>query len=161
MRQPPLEPEDPARDATPDAVNRDLDAERIRDVAAFRGADDAAITSRLAELDREWDVERVLELNAASLTIVGLALSRVHSRRWLGLSAVVPTFLVQHAVQGWCPPIPLFRRLGVRTRREIDTERTALKALRGDFAEVASRASDVTAPSDDVARHALGVAARR
>ncbi|HET9942578.1 MAG TPA: hypothetical protein VFR05_04515, partial [Terriglobia bacterium] len=41
--------------------------------------------------------------------------------------------LLQHAVQGWCPPVPLFRRLGIRTQREIDEERYALKAMRGDF----------------------------
>jgi len=155
------EPDDPVREATTESVNRDLDEERVHAVARLRGADDARISERLAELDQEWDVERVLELNAATLTLVGVALSRLHSPRWLALSAVVPSFLVQHAVQGWCPPIVLFRKLGVRTRREIDTERTALKALRGDFADVPSRAADVTATSDDVARLALEVTARR
>ncbi len=46
---------------------------------------------------------------------------------------VVGSFLLQHAVQGWCPPLPVFRRMGVRTQTEIDEERAALKALRGDF----------------------------
>ena len=46
---------------------------------------------------------------------------------------MVGGFLLQHAVQGWCPPVPVFRRLGVRTQTEIDEERYALKALRGDF----------------------------
>ena len=46
---------------------------------------------------------------------------------------VVGGFLLQHAVQGWCPPLPVFRRYGVRTQTEIDDERYALKALRGDF----------------------------
>jgi hypothetical protein len=155
------EPDDPVREATGDAVNQELDEERVRAVARLRSADDARISDRLAELDQEWDVERVLELNAATLTLVGVALSRLHSPRWLALSTVVPSFLIQHAVQGWCPPIVLFRKLGVRTRREIDTERTALKALRGDFADIASRAADVTATSDDVARLALAVTARR
>jgi hypothetical protein len=44
-------------------------------------------------------------------------------------------FLLQHAVQGWCPPLPLLRRLGVRTADEINEERYALKALRGDFVD--------------------------
>jgi hypothetical protein len=43
-------------------------------------------------------------------------------------------FFVQHAIQGWCPPIPIFRAYKVRTRPEIDREKYALKALRGDFA---------------------------
>ena len=38
-----------------------------------------------------------------------------------------------HAVQGWYPLLPLFRRMGIRTETEIATERYALKAIRGDF----------------------------
>ena len=55
------------------------------------------------------------------------------SRKWFALPGVVAGFLLQHALQGWCPPLPIFRRLGVRTQSEIDHERYALKALRGDF----------------------------
>jgi hypothetical protein len=57
-------------------------------------------------------------------------------RRFFVFPAVVAGFLLQHALQGWCPPLPAFHRLGVRTPREIDVERTALKAMRGDFAAV-------------------------
>jgi len=49
------------------------------------------------------------------------------------LPALVTGFLFQHAVQGWCPPVPVLRRLGFRTSYEIEEERQALKALRGDF----------------------------
>jgi len=48
----------------------------------------------------------------------------------------VTAFLLQHAVQGWCPPLPVLRRLGFRTAREIEVERNALKALRGDFGHI-------------------------
>jgi hypothetical protein len=92
-----------------------------------------AIDRRLAELDREWDIERLLEANASSLVVIGCALGAFVSRRFFALPALVGGFLLQHAIQGWCPPVPLFRRLGVRTEREIDEERFALKALRGDF----------------------------
>jgi hypothetical protein len=95
------------------------------------GAD--AIARRLEELDHEWDIERTLEANAASISLIGCALGATVSRRFFLLPAVVAGFLLQHAVQGWCPPIPLFRRLGVRTQFEIEQERYALKALRGDF----------------------------
>jgi hypothetical protein len=54
----------------------------------------------------------------------------------------VLSFLFQHAVQGWRPPVPVFRRLGVRTREEIDRERYALKALRGDFNGVGPDGND-------------------
>ena len=96
------------------------------------------IDNRLHELDREWDIERVLEANASSLAFAGTALAMSHHRRWMILPALVTGFLFQHAVQGWCPPIPILRRLGFRTAREIDIERTALKVLRGDFAQIAS-----------------------
>ncbi len=51
---------------------------------------------------------------------------------------LVSGFLFQHAIEGWCPPVPILRRLGFRTSYEIDEERQALKALRGDF-DLASR----------------------
>ena len=40
---------------------------------------------------------------------------------------------MQHALQGWCPTVPEFRRIGVRTAKEINREKYALKAMRGDF----------------------------
>ena len=53
-------------------------------------------------------------------------------------------FLFQHALQGWCPPVPVLRRLGFRTVYEIDRERFSLKAIRGDFEQV-PRAPDKAA----------------
>lgn len=117
---------------TDDAVNRRIAHQtglRIRRYAASP----REIDRRLRELDREWDVERVLELNAAVVALSGVVLALTRNRRWLFLSGLVATFLGQHAVQGWCPPIPLLRLLGVRTSREIEIERVALKMLRGDF----------------------------
>lgn len=94
------------------------------------------IGRRLQELDEEWDMERLLETNATSIALIGLGLGATVSRRFYLLPAVVMGFLLQHALQGWCPPVPLFRRLRVRTQSEIELERYALKALRGDFVEV-------------------------
>jgi hypothetical protein len=96
------------------------------------------INQRLEQLDREWDTERTLEANAASLAFAGTALGALSSRWWLLLPATVTAFLFQHAVQGWCPPLPVLRRLGVRTAQEIEAERYALKALRGDFKNIPS-----------------------
>jgi len=107
-----------------------------RNVALYALAGSGAIDNRLSDLDGEWDVERVLEANAASISLVGLALGAVVDRRWFMLPAAVAAFLLQHAIQGWCPPIPLFRRLGIRTAGEIQQERHALKALRGDYRSI-------------------------
>jgi hypothetical protein len=78
----------------------------------------------------------LLETNASLLAFTGLALGVAHRKKWLIIPGLVLPVLFQHAVQGWCPPIPVFRRLGFRTREEIDREKYALKVLRGDFAEV-------------------------
>lgn len=91
------------------------------------------IEERLRELKREWDVERTLEANASALAFAGIVLAALVDRRWLALPAAVTGFLFQHATQGWCPPLPVIRRLGFRTATEIAQEFYALKAIRGDF----------------------------
>ena len=83
-------------------------------------------------------MERLLETNASAIAFTGLVLGLTQSKKWLIVPGIVLPFLFQHAVQGWCPPVPVFRRLGVRTREEIDRERYALKVLRGDFERVQS-----------------------
>ncbi len=98
------------------------------------------ISDRLGELDREWDIERAIEANAAVIGFTGIALAAGQNRRWLALPALVTSFLFQHALQGWCPPVPVLRRLGFRTTYEIEEERRALKALRGDFGQPAENA---------------------
>ena len=90
------------------------------------------IDRRLQELDEEWDVERVLETGSSALSLFGLVVGQVR-RRWLLLPLVVQGFFLQHAIQGWCPPLSVIRRLGLRTRDEIATERFALLSVRGDL----------------------------
>lgn len=99
------------------------------------------IERRLDELDWEWDIERLLEANAAFFATLGVILGHRHPK-WRLLSVVVGGFLFQHAIQGWCPPVAIFRRLGVRTMGEINHERYALKALRGDFDEINSKSGE-------------------
>jgi hypothetical protein len=94
------------------------------------------IPERLTELDEEWDIERTLEANAAAASLAGIALAAFVDRRWLVLPTAVAGFLMQHATQGWCPPLPVFRRMGVRTAQEIEAERRALlRALEGGGAD--------------------------
>ena len=99
------------------------------------------IPHRLKELDAEWDIERAIEANASVVAFVGVALGYFVHPYWLALPALVTAFLFQHAIQGWCPPVPVLRRLGFRTADEIGKERMALKAIRGDFDKV-SQAQD-------------------
>lgn len=125
-------------------VNEKIRHETEANVTQCRAAGPEAIDRRLAELDREWDTERTLEANAATLATVGAGLALLVDRRFAWVPLVVGGFLLQHAVQGWCPPLPIFRRMGIRTQTEIDRERYALKALRGDFNQV--RGDETNAP---------------
>ena len=118
---------------TPLQVNRDIERQTRERLARYAEADPAQIEERLRELDREWDIERMLETNASAAVLTGVILGVTVDRRWFALPAVVGGFLLQHALQGWCPPLPILRRLGFRTASEIDHERYALKAMRGDF----------------------------
>jgi hypothetical protein len=117
---------------TDESVQRRIELAMRRRVNDLAG-DEQALRRRLGELDREWDIERKLETNASLLALVGVVLGLGVNRWFLLLPLTVTAFLFQHAVQGWCPPLPIFRRLGTRTQREIGQERYALKAIRGDF----------------------------
>ena len=114
-------------------------ARRLHERLAMRVAHYAdhpeQIADRLQELDREWDIERILSLNSSALSLLGLWRGIIRGkRRWLLLPFAVQGFFLQHAIQGWCPPLSLLRNMGVRTQQEIEQERYALKFLRGDFA---------------------------
>ncbi|NML18303.1 hypothetical protein [Azohydromonas caseinilytica] len=126
-------PLDRTRRHTAREVLRRIDEDTVSSLARCAEAGPAAITARLGELDREWDTDRVLELEAASMGLLGVALA-AWKPRLLALPGVVALALMVQATTGRYPLMPLFRRLGVRTAREIERERHALKALRGDFA---------------------------
>lgn len=123
---------------TSEAINERIRRQTDENVARYSAAGPAAIEQRLTELDREWDIERTLEANAATAVLLGVTLGATVNRRFFYFPAMVAGFLLQHAIQGWCPPVPIFRRLGFRTSAEIDQERYALKALRGDFRTIAA-----------------------
>lgn len=119
--------------STPDSINQRIRRRTAASIARALVDRPRSIDARLRELDREWDVERALALTASSFVLLGTALSAARGRPWLWLPAIVSGFLLQHSIQGFCPPLPVLRALGMRTRREIEGERTALKAARGDF----------------------------
>ncbi|HZW39733.1 MAG TPA: hypothetical protein VFF33_10560 [Ignavibacteriaceae bacterium] len=116
-----------------DTMNTKIDADILGNIKKYSSLRIDEINNKIKNLDKEWDAERVLETNAASLSIVGLGLAFFVSKKWFALSAVAASFLLQQGIQGWCPPLPLFRKLGIRTKKEIDKEKYALKFLKGDF----------------------------
>jgi hypothetical protein len=123
-------------DNTAEHINVWIHSETQKRVARCAARGPTSIDRRLRELDEEWDIERTLEANAATAVLIGCTLGASIDRRWFAFPAIVGALLLQHAIQGWCPPLIWFRRMGVRTQSEIDYERYALKALRGDFKDI-------------------------
>jgi hypothetical protein len=127
----------------PEKANEQVLRELRERIAWYADRPQDEVEQRLEELEREWDLERVLLVDAAVLSWVGLALGVTVGRKWLLLPGVVAGFLLQHAVTGWSPPVAVLRWLKCRSRRELDAEKFALRVQRGDFrgAEVGHSAS--------------------
>jgi hypothetical protein len=130
--------EDRVRAHTTRHVKDEIDRDAELRVMRAANAPEAVLSRRIEELDREWDIERWLETNASALALTGTVLGLLVNKKFFAIPCIVLSFLFQHAMRGWCPPIPILRRKGVRTRREIDAEKYALKALRGDFSGLRS-----------------------
>ncbi len=124
------------RHTTPESLAR-IDASIEENIRFYATQPEHVISRRIDELEREWSIERWLEANASSLALTTLFLGTFR-KKWLVLTGGILSFLLLHAVEGWCPPLPLLRRLGIRTRGEIDREKFALKFLRGDFRSIPS-----------------------
>jgi hypothetical protein len=114
-------------------VQREIEG-RVRHVTS-QGRD--AVQRRIFELEREWNIDQALMTNLAVLGLAGVLAGALRSRKWLASPAIQLAFLFMHASVGWCPPSPLFRRLGFRTQKEIDAERAILKEAIGDRREEA------------------------
>jgi hypothetical protein len=129
---------DAVRANTKAEVQRKIDKKIREQIIHYASQPKDVISRRIFELEREWDIERVLEANASSIGLLSLVWGVTRNKKCLVLTGTVLSFLFLHSVQGWCPPVPILRRIGVRTRREIDRELFALKVLRGDFATISS-----------------------
>jgi hypothetical protein len=125
---------DRVQKATPSAINAEIENRIWERVAQFANSNTYTISERIKELDSEWDIERWLGVNMACVALSGLAAAVATKKiNWLIVPTVVLGFYLQHSIQGWCPPLPLLRKLRIRTSNEIDLEKYALKFLRGDF----------------------------
>lgn len=124
---------DRVRQNTPGKINSRIDQATMKRVWDYARKSRDEITSRIKELDLEWDVERVLETSAAGAALTGVVLSGFKSRFWLLLPAAVLASLLQHSITRRSTAARFLRGLGVRTRREIEAEKYALRILRGDF----------------------------
>ncbi len=135
------QPTDRVRRYSPETLNRRVDLLTEASIASVTRSGHDAIVRRVAELDREWDIDRALMLNFA---IVGTTFFAAGMRRYARTNwwaprrnpffrgvAVQLLFLGLQAVLGWSPPAFLYRRLGFRTKPEIEAERAQLRAALG------------------------------
>ena len=110
-------------------ISNRIGEETILSIARYTNRSTEEINHRIRELDKEWDIERMLETNASSIIILSTLLGFTVSKKWFLLSGIAGGFLLQHALKGWCPPVELYRRLGIRTSSEINLEKESLKKL--------------------------------
>lgn len=114
------------------SVNSKFQRQLQTNITRYANASNAQIDQRLAALEREWSIERVVELEAPTMIGLGAILGATLRRGWFALSALAASMVILHNTQGWYPLLPLLRRLGLRSQNEIEQERSALRALRGD-----------------------------
>lgn len=126
---------DPLCHTTEAELDAQVDRETAASIAYYSRRERDEISRRLGELDREWSVERVMEMKIAGVSFLGVVFGLLGRKRWLLLSGMLLPFLFQQSMEGSSAATRMLRRFGLRTRAEIDRERYALKALRGDFAD--------------------------
>ena len=144
MNQSPSEINRVRKNTAPEVLRR-IDEQISRNIHYYSAQPKETISRRIDELQQEWSIERWLELNAATIGLTTVVLALTRNRKWALVTCGALGMFLLHGLQGFDPPIPLLRRLGVRTRGEIDREIYALKALRGDFASLtAPTSSDAT-----------------
>lgn len=129
-------------------MNADIRNQTLRNLNIYKNCDEATISERIQNLNQEWDTERFLEVNSALLVILSSYLGIRNSRIWFILTGAIAVFMLQHAFIGWCPPLPLARKWGIRSEDEIQIEKTALKIMRGDFKEAHKSAEDALAMAE-------------
>ena len=96
---------------------------------AYYRENNVEISSRLRDLDDEWHVDRVLQVVASGVTLAGFWFSLSRTKLWLLVPLVVAGGALVHGLTGQSPAVDLARRLGFRTRDEIEAERRQLLAL--------------------------------
>jgi hypothetical protein len=129
---------------------------RIRDQVRFHSTQGPeAVERRLEELEREIDLERAVVVGLSGIGAFGLLAGFFGSRMLRLLTWASVPLILMHALGRWAPPAPLRKSLGFRSRRAIEEERYALKALRGDFKGVEPADPEAAETADRQAVSAL------
>ena len=125
-------------------VNAAIRNQTICSIGTYADSDEEILTDKIKQLNKEWDTERFFEANAASCVFLSSIMGFQKKKSyWFAFTGTAGFFLLMHALQGWCPSLPVIRKLGVRTAEEIYQEKTVYKMLRGDFAENTTDANEL------------------
>lgn len=109
---------------------RKLTLQRLR---FYKNCGRKTLTQRINELNREWNIERVIETNAALAVLISSFFGyKKRKHCCFFMTGIVGFFLLQHALHGWCPSLPIMRYIGIRTDEEIYNEKSIIKRIRGD-----------------------------
>jgi hypothetical protein len=120
-------PHDRVRNHSPKAFTKKIDLNTDFMIKSTIARGTFSIRERLLQLDKEWDIDRALDLLFSTTLTAQLALSvRKKNHRFSWMPLIQAAFLIMHSTYGWCPPVPILRKLGYRTRFEIQSEREEL-----------------------------------
>src|SRR5687767_13633677 len=102
------------RKGTPDKENQAIDNQILENIRKYAGKSPAEIAQRIQQLDKEWDIERVLDVIMPAFALLGITLSFIISPYSLILPTLFSIFYIWYAFFGWCPPIPMLRYFKIR-----------------------------------------------
>lgn len=114
---------------TPEYINEEIQKRIAANISKYQERNEEEIKKRIEELEAEWDTERVLETNLSAIVLLSSILGITRSKAWMLVSGTASVFMIQHGLEGWCPPLSFIRRFGVRTADEINQEKTALEKM--------------------------------
>lgn len=120
-----------------------LETDSVKDSVRFYGSlGSQAVSDRLKALEDEPDLETVATLGLAGAGVLALIFGVMGSRLWRLLAWAALPLIFAHARGRLAAPGEFLKTLGLRARKEIEEEKYALKALRGDFRDMGETQAD-------------------
>jgi hypothetical protein len=108
----------------------------LQNIQHYSGRPIELVGKRIEELEEEIPLEALVYRGGVLMAIGGLTLlllGRKSRAAWL-LAVAIGALQLQYSYQGRNALTDILRKRGYRSRKEIETEKWALQALRGDFA---------------------------
>jgi len=102
-------------------------------LAKLADAGPHAINDRIDQLEWEWTAGRMTKVTLGVTILVGFALTALLNPWFLVLPAAAGLFLLQYIFSRSSWLGEMFHEMGYRRGCEVEQEKLALRALRGDF----------------------------